>query len=140
MKYIIYMSTASMYFQTGMLETMLIHFRKNNEANKITGMMLFGDGIFLQVLEGNDRDVDTLIKKIKKDNRHHSVIQLDCQTIEERIFPDWSMGFKVASAEDFTAIKGFADPASPNFLPAQKGEQHPALSILKRFAESTRMT
>lgn len=140
MKYIIYISTASIYFKPETLETMLVKFRKNNEANHITGMMLFSEGTFLQVLEGNDVDIDTLIKKIEADRRHHSIIKLGSGKIEERIFPNWSMGFKVATAEEFKDLKGYIDPSSPDFFPAtQSGDVHPAIAILKTFAENNRM-
>jgi hypothetical protein len=123
-----------MYFREETLEDMLIHFRKNNEAWQITGMMLFSEGTFLQVLKGEDKDIDALVKKIKKDQRHHSVIQLETKKIETRIFPKWSMGFKVASPEEFKEVKGFANPADPNSFPAGKGELHPAMNLLKSFA------
>lgn len=135
MKYIIYISTASMYFREETLEEMLVHFRKNNETYQITGMMLFSEGIFLQVLEGEDKVIDALVKKIKKDKRHHSVIQLDTKTIETRIFPNWLMGFHVASTEEFKGVKGFANPADPNSFPADQQGLHPAMALLKSFAE-----
>lgn len=128
-----------MYFQKETLKDMLVSFRKNNEANGITGMMLFSEGIFLQVLEGEDRKVNTLVRKIRKDARHHSVVQLDEKAITRRIFPNWSMGFKVASAEEFKDLKGYANPADTGFLPTNDGELHPALAILEKFAENMRM-
>lgn len=140
MKYIIYLSTASIYFKKETLETMLVNFRINNEANQITGMMLFSEGTFLQVLEGNDQDVGNLIKKIEKDKRHHSLVRLDSQQIQQRIFPDWSMGFSIASADEFNEVKGFAKLSAGIFNPANIWSQHPAIIILKRFAQRINIT
>lgn len=134
MKYIVYLSTASMYFKKETLEKMLVNFRINNENNQITGMMLFSEGLFLQVLEGNDQDVDKLLKKIEKDKRHHSLVCLDSKPITQRIFADWSMGFSIAPADDFKAVKGFADPSAQLFHTANQ-EQHPAILLLKKFAQ-----
>jgi hypothetical protein len=128
-----------MYFQAEKLKDMLVKFRKNNEASGITGMMLFSEGTFLQVLEGEDRQIDTLVKKIKKDSRHHSVIQLDAQAITTRIFPNWSMCFKIASAEEFKEVKGYTNPADPDFFPAGHEDLHPAIALLQRFAQTSRM-
>lgn len=129
-----------MYFQPEMLKEMLISFRKNNEANGVTGMMLFSDGSFLQVLEGENNIIDTLIKKIKKDSRHHSVVQIAEGSITERNFGKWSMSFKTVSPEEFKELKGYINPWDPNFLSEMPyNPQHPALDILKAFAQNSRM-
>lgn len=139
MKYIIYFSSASMYFQPEMLKEMLISFRKNNEANHITGLMLFSEGNFLQVLEGEDSDVDTLVKKIKKDRRHHSIVQIAEDAITERNFVTWSMSFKVVSTDAFKDIKGYINPWDPDFFAKLPDDEHPAFSFLKTFAQNSRM-
>ncbi len=139
MKYIIYLSSASMYFQPETLKEMLTGFRINNEANHITGMMLFSDGNFLQVLEGEEKDIDVLIKKIKKDPRHHSLVQIADSVTQERIFSDWTMSFKVNSVEEFRDLKGYVNPWDPNFFDRLERDGHPALAILKVFAENSRI-
>lgn len=129
-----------MYFQPETLKEMLVNFRENNEANQITGMMLFSDGSFLQVLEGEDNKVDALVKKIKKDKRHHSLVQIAEESITARSFGKWSMSFKVVSPEEFKDLRGYINPWDPEFLselPAD--QQHPALAILKVFAQNSRM-
>ncbi|MGI4727180.1 MAG: BLUF domain-containing protein [Janthinobacterium lividum] len=137
MKYIIYISTASIYFEPETLEAMLLDFRKKNKASQITGMMLFNRGKFLQVLEGNDKEMDTLVKKIKKDKRHHSIIQLGSAPIQERIFKNWSMGFKIASDDEFKSVSGYVNPIDPeHILMNTHNGFHPAVSLLKNFAET----
>lgn len=95
---------------------MLIRFRKNNETNHITGMMLFSEGYFLQVLEGEDGNIDTLIRKIKKDSHHHSLVQIAEESIMERSFGKWSMSFKAVTPETFKDLKGYINPWDPDFL------------------------
>lgn len=128
-----------MYFQPETLIDMLTSFRKNNLLNHITGMMLFSEGSFLQVLEGPDKELDALVKKIKKDSRHHSLVQIVSDTIQERIFSDWKMSFKINSPEAVKNLAGYVDPWDPDFLAGLRSEQHPALSILKAFAQNSRM-
>lgn len=139
MKYFIYLSSASMYFQPETLKEMLIKFRQNNEANHITGMMLFSDGSFLQVLEGEGDQMDILIKKIKRDPRHHSLVQIAAGSVEERMFGKWSMSFKAVSPEMFKDLKGYINPWDPDFLAGLPDAQHPILAILKTFAQNSRM-
>lgn len=128
-----------MYFQAETLKEMLIRFRQNNEANNITGMMLFSEGSFLQVLEGEDNQMDTLIKKIKKDPRHHSLVQIAAGSLKERMFGKWSMSFKAVTPETFKDLKGYINPWDPDFFAELPDQQHPALAILKTFAQNTRM-
>lgn len=129
-----------MYFQPETLKEMLVNFWTNNEANGITGMMLFSDGSFLQVLEGEDDQVDALVKKIKKDSRHHSLVQIAEESISERSFGKWSMSFKALSPEEFEDLRGYINPWDPDFLAALPADQqHPALGILKAFAQNSRM-
>ncbi|MGI4751236.1 MAG: BLUF domain-containing protein [Janthinobacterium lividum] len=140
MKYIIYISTASIYFDTSSLEKMLLQYRKNNEATQVTGMMLFSEGIFLQVLEGKQEDVDKLIKKILKDKRHHSIIQLGSALIEERIFKTWSMGFQQISKEEFKQATKFINLDVPETISAPtQDNRHPAVAILQDFAKNMKM-
>ncbi|RYY20651.1 MAG: BLUF domain-containing protein [Sphingobacteriaceae bacterium] len=138
-KYIIYLSSASMYFQAETLEEMLNGFRIKNETNQITGLMLFSEGSFLQLLEGAEHVLDALIKKIRKDKRHHSVVQIATGTIPNRIFSDWHMCFKVALPAEFKDLKGYLDPWNPEILNKLRSEEHPELGILKAFAQNSRL-
>jgi hypothetical protein len=67
--------------------------RKNNRQRQIVGGLLFGDGCFLQCLEGAEEAVSTLYKKIESDPRHRDVRELSRASINERTFGDWSMKY-----------------------------------------------
>ena len=47
--------------------------RANNERNRITGMLLYKNGHFMQVIEGEEARVTELMNIIKKDIRHKNV-------------------------------------------------------------------
>jgi len=64
----------------------------NNERHGITGVLLSGGGIFLQILEGPPEAVDEVFHSITADDRHQDVLLLTSQDdVETRLFPDWAM-------------------------------------------------
>jgi hypothetical protein len=67
--------------------------RKNNARRRIVGGLLFGNGNFLQCLEGEADEVEALYKKIEADTRHRDVTMLARRTITERSFGAWSMKY-----------------------------------------------
>ena len=67
--------------------------RKNNASRQIVGGLLFGDGCFLQCLEGDAPAVETLYAKIEADPRHRDVKELSRQEIGQRTFGAWSMKY-----------------------------------------------
>jgi hypothetical protein len=83
--------------------------RKNNSALGITGMLLYKDGNFMQVLEGDEDTVRELAAKIAQDRRHRGFIQLYSTSIRERTFPDWGMGFYDLRSPEATHIPGYRD-------------------------------
>jgi hypothetical protein len=89
-----YVSSASIPFSNDELVDLLDISRRNNMLAGITGMLLYKDGNFLQVLEGEKSAVKALFEKVSRDPRHKGVIPLLEGEITQRDFPDWSMGFK----------------------------------------------
>jgi len=74
--------------------------RRNNFEAGVTGALLFNSGVFAQVLEGRREDIETTFKRIQQDKRHKDIQLLGVEPIEERLFPDWSMGFVGKSRAD----------------------------------------
>ncbi|MDO9442452.1 MAG: BLUF domain-containing protein [Beijerinckiaceae bacterium] len=73
--------------------------RVNNLKAGVTGALIFNSGGFAQVLEGVSGSLADVFERIQCDPRHTDVLVLDHGRIEERMFPDWSMGFVGASRE-----------------------------------------
>jgi len=66
--------------------------RRRNPANGITGMLVFGGGIFFQWLEGPRDNVTQLMRYLQADPRHHDIVSLSTtEEVRERLFPDWDM-------------------------------------------------
>ena len=68
--------------------------RRNNEPLGITGVLLHGDGRFVQVLEGTDDAVHEVFSRIATDRRHYAVRILADEPLAQRRFGDWSMGLR----------------------------------------------
>lgn len=74
----------------------------NNKARNLTGILLFDGQYFFQVLEGDQRDVKTVLDKISQDARHKDIHTLSSRTIAARLFPKWSMELIDADNRFFT--------------------------------------
>lgn len=90
---VVYVSSATLDFSRDDLIELLQVCRRNNEARQITGMLLYKGGNFIQVLEGERESVRSVYERINLDPRHHGVLRMLEQNIEERQFSNWSMGF-----------------------------------------------
>ena len=96
--HIIYLSTAVKLFTQQDLDELLMVSRKNNKKVGITGMLLYHEGVFFQVLEGQEDRVKSLYDFIKLDKRHHSARVIRKGSLSCRLFPDWSMAYHTLEA------------------------------------------
>ena len=110
-----YISKATQSMSQDDLEEILRASRENNRRLGITGMLLYGNNTFVQILEGEEKGVNALIDKIKRDPRHADFHVLKKKTIDRREFADWSMDFKRVSGEDFHAVKGLEQLVEKDF-------------------------
>lgn len=91
---IIYVSSARQLFSDAALETLLLKARSANAANAISGLLLYQDGNFMQLLEGPKVAVSELYAAIRQDPRHHDVVTLIEETGLPREFSAWSMAYR----------------------------------------------
>jgi FAD-dependent sensor of blue light len=97
---LIYSSEAAAGLAAVELEEMLAESRIRNLAHGITGVLLFVEGAFLQILEGEKNDVVDLMERIQRDPRHHDIKVFYEEEVDERAFASWSMAYLTPSAED----------------------------------------
>lgn len=134
MHHIVYQSTAVGVFTTADLRRLLRQSRAKNHRLSITGLLLYGNGGFLQVLEGEADTVRQVYATIQQDYRHTRVTTLADGPVTGRVFADWSMGFQTLSGEDFVRLTGYIDPYRANFLDAQRPAiDEEMLFLLKSF-------
>ena len=66
--------------------------QRNNRRRDITGLLVYGGGMFLQWLEGPRQAVEALMAVIRNDPRHETIVRLQVlDGLKERLYPSWSM-------------------------------------------------
>lgn len=103
---IVYLSSATSLLNDAELQDLLAQARKRNQELGITGLLLYADGNVMQVLEGPRQRIESVMRDIENDHRHHGILELINESIEERQFPDWSMAYYDMAA---TPSSGFSD-------------------------------
>ena len=133
---LIYVSTSATLLNDEALMKILESSVRHNHPQKVTGMLLYFDGSFMQVLEGEEAAVEKTMSRIREDKRHHSIFMLMEDRIEEREFGMWAMGFKSLHSKDLAAWVDFS-PFNESGFCAERIAARPglALEILTKFAE-----
>lgn len=88
---IIYTSIASEDLPSGEIFKIVEKSASNNHENGLSGFLIFHQGQFLQILEGEEAAVEKLMDTLAHDSRHHSIHVVNQRHIPERSFPDWKM-------------------------------------------------
>ena len=118
--HIVYCSQAAQYMDKEALEKIITTAKRHNPKFGITGLLVYGSGIFFQWLEGPRDNVTSLFKMISADPRHADVVLLTKEDeFRERLFPNWDM--ELVAAEDISAVLEDAmleasDPKQKNTL------------------------
>jgi Sensors of blue-light using FAD len=88
----VYCSRATAGVDDAAVDRIIQSSRRWNPENGITGLLVFGSGIFFQWLEGPRDTVTSLMERLKTDSRHENVVALtETEEVRERLFPDWDM-------------------------------------------------
>ena len=90
---IIYLSSATTKFSNEEIISLLDLSRRNNEENQITGLLLYSDGNFLQIIEGKKKALEELFEKISLDSRHKNIIKVFHGKVPTRNYAKWKMAF-----------------------------------------------
>ena len=99
----LYVSTAVGPITTAVTGTILRSAQAHNASNGITGVLCQGQGVYLQVLEGEQNQLEALYARILLDKRHQNVVLRQQEGIARRRYGQWSMAHvdltNVAQAE-----------------------------------------
>ena len=118
--HIVYCSRVTQNMDKEALEKIITAAKRHNPRFGITGLLVFGSGIFFQWLEGPRDNVTRLFKIITADPRHSDVVLLTKEDeFRERLFPNWDM--ELVAAEDISAVledavNDASDPKQKNIL------------------------
>lgn len=109
MMQLIYISTTSIEPTASELLYLLEQARSRNFQRHITGMLLYSNRTYLQVIEGEAKDVREVYGAICKDPRNEGQVILREAEIINRDFPDWSMGFQNLESSSPKDMPGFVE-------------------------------
>ena len=124
-------------------EHLTILLEQSNSCNReygITGMLIYLEGHepsqttgrFMQVIEGNESDIQLLYKKIKADERHGLITTLHQGFSNRRNFSQWSMGFKTLTNDDLRK-DGYRNLSDFFMIKRRQPKFSIALNYLKSF-------
>ena len=125
MQLVMYMSdyARSLDHLGGDLSDILQTAQANNAIQDITGVLFFDNGKFIQILEGDESNLESLITQIKKDDRHNNFKLLINEPIEKREMHNWSMkAFDLADHEpqDWALLEELRDAYLKTFKVSSK--------------------
>lgn len=119
MIHLVYISTATREFTHQDLIDLLEQARQRNTELNITGMLLYDRGTFIQVLEGEKKDVMAVYDSILRDDRNSGNYIVQEKSISSRNFPNWSMGFKNLSNETIEHVAGYSQFLNNSISPSE---------------------
>jgi hypothetical protein len=103
---LVYISKAIKSLSKSELTTLLRQANANNKKVGISGILVYKDDQFVQVLEGEETVIHELFAKISGDPRHTEISILSQGHILHPEFPDWAMGFRDLSQDDLLGLYG----------------------------------
>ena len=90
---LIYISTARRDIDQQEVSKILANARRRNQADRLTGLLVFDGVRFLQALEGDRGLVESCYARIRQDSRHRAPVTLSERETEVREFGDWTMAW-----------------------------------------------
>ena len=89
---VVYCSRAAWGVDAAAVERIIGTAQRTNPQLGISGLLVFGSGVFFQWLEGPRDQITGLMARIRLDPRHEDLVTLSqSEEVRERLFPDWSM-------------------------------------------------
>lgn len=128
--HIVYVSFSDGNLTESDLDELLFDVRERNKVQKVTGLLLYNDGSFIQLIEGPKEVIEGLFEKIKVDKRHSNIVLLLNEKITKRAFPDWTMGYVRLNNEQGKNLPGFSD-----FMESEE----PSVLVSKTTKEAIRL-
>ncbi|WP_299215434.1 BLUF domain-containing protein [uncultured Aquimarina sp.] len=90
-----YVSTANQTLTNAEVNKLFEFVKLHNDSQNITGILMYSDGNFFQVLEGEHDLIQNLYKKILLDPRHYNIIKIFDRAITNCSFSEYHSSFKV---------------------------------------------
>lgn len=134
MHHIIYLSWATVPLTDRQLRELLLSARRRNAELDVTGVLLYGNECFMQLLEGEKEIVQELYAHIRRDARHHNIITFADKAVGRRAFAEWAMAFQPVSSQQFDKIVGYlGSPQVPLHTVGLSGQDQRVFDTLRAF-------
>lgn len=134
---LVYVSIANEEVREEELLEILRVSRINNSRTGITGILLYKNRKFMQLLEGDEDAVCKTFARIGRDSRHRDVTVLFQNETDERDFADWSMGFQNLDEQAARATPGYSRFLEAEFslfeFASDPSRAHQLLRIFRRI-------
>ena len=101
---LIYVSSSTEAFTREKFLEMAFVMSSDNTKVGITGMLVFKDGNFMEVLEGEESAVKALFSKIEQETRHTLVSVIQEGEIGTREYPSWAMTFYNPQTQEYENV------------------------------------
>lgn len=131
---LVYTSTAERSLTQSELDSILSSAQRNNAKIGVTGFLIYDGENFIQLLEGDERDVQSIYKRILDDARHSHVEPLLQDTKPNRSLSNWAMAYTQLDHEGRRQSGGSMDPSKARELAAMlKQNSSPMRLIIAEF-------
>lgn len=117
MRHYVYISTAAALDDSD-IEAILISSQRNNALNELTGFLIYNGRNFLQLLEGPEAALRSLMTRLARDPRHNGIVAMADVPITARSFASWDMK-QLHLAEDVSARREKLAGALPDTLDSE---------------------
>ena len=125
---LVYVSNAKFGLENRDMGSILAASRRNNPAADLTGLLIYADGVFIQILEGPELAVGELYEKISEDTRHNDVVVISDQNRDDRTFTKWAMAYLSGSTEKVGEWAGMSGALNGAELLAQLSQNKDRIS------------
>ena len=111
----VYCSRAAAGVDAATVDHIIAASHRNNPRFGITGMLVFGEGIFFQWLEGPRASILGLMDLLRSDKRHEQIIMLsEVEESRERLLPQWDMELVEADHIRDVLVDALEDDRAPH--------------------------
>jgi hypothetical protein len=133
---LVYVSNRKPNCTAAEIDKILASCKKNNPPLDITGILLYSETKFIQLVEGEAKVIMGLYDKIKADDRHSNTMMIAYSPIKEKSFPSWHMGSKKLTSSDVefnTEISAEDKVIFDNLMTGKEENGQKVLGLLKKF-------
>lgn len=132
MHHLIYLSQATRPLSTKALTSLVEQARQANERQQLTGVLVYGNKRFIQLLEGEQAALEAAYARISQDPRHQHLYKVADYPLAARQFTECPLAFQALSPAQFAHITG-------HLAPTRSGQRIPLYNpVATSFIETLR--